>query len=79
LPSELYDVSLGLRWFRPFNVLGLPSLAMPTGFDAQGLPIAGQLVGRPFDEATLFRMGRAFERETGFTGRRPPVHAELAW
>jgi aspartyl-tRNA(Asn)/glutamyl-tRNA(Gln) amidotransferase subunit A len=75
-PGYMKSLSQFARWFRPLNVLGVPGLAMPTGFDAQGLPIAAQLVGRPFDEATLFRMARAFERETGFTGRRPPVHAE---
>ncbi|NBB69851.1 MAG: Asp-tRNA(Asn)/Glu-tRNA(Gln) amidotransferase GatCAB subunit A [Alphaproteobacteria bacterium] len=75
-PGYMTKLSQFARWFRPLNVLGLPALAMPTGFDAQGLPIAGQLVGRPFDEATLLRTARAFERETGFTGRRPPVHAE---
>jgi aspartyl-tRNA(Asn)/glutamyl-tRNA(Gln) amidotransferase subunit A len=76
-PGYLTKLSQFARWFRPFNVLGVPGLAMPTAFDAQGLPIAAQLVGRPFDEATLLRMARAFERETGFTGRKPPVHAEL--
>jgi len=74
-PGYLGTLSQFARWFRPSNVLGLPSLAMPTGFDAQGLPIACQLVGQPFAEATLLRLARAFERETGFTGRRPPVHA----
>jgi aspartyl-tRNA(Asn)/glutamyl-tRNA(Gln) amidotransferase subunit A len=76
-PGYLKSLAQFARWFRPLNVLGLPGLAMPTGFDAQGLPIAAQLAGRPFDEATLLRMARAFERETGFTGRTPPVHAAL--
>jgi aspartyl-tRNA(Asn)/glutamyl-tRNA(Gln) amidotransferase subunit A len=75
-PGYMRALQQFARWFRPLNVLGLPGLAMPTGFDAQGLPIAAQLVGRPFDEATLFRVARAFERETGFSGRKPPVHAE---
>jgi aspartyl-tRNA(Asn)/glutamyl-tRNA(Gln) amidotransferase subunit A len=61
------------RWMRPFNVLGVPSLAMPIGFDGNGMPIGAQLVGRPFDETGLFRLARAFERETGFTGRKPGV------
>lgn len=63
------------RWFRPFNVLGLPTLAMPVGFDGNGMPIAAQLAGHPFAEATVLRLARAFERETGFTGRRPPTSA----
>ncbi|MFP4127207.1 MAG: amidase [Alphaproteobacteria bacterium] len=76
-PGYMTALARFARWFRPLNVLGVPGLAMPTGFDAQGLPIAAQLVGRPFAEATLFRIARAFERETGCTGRRPPVHAEV--
>jgi len=49
---------------RPVNFLGLPGLSMPTGFTAAGLPSSIQFVGRPFDEATLYRFGRAYERET---------------
>ncbi len=65
------------RWFRPFNVTGVPAMSMPIGFDANGMPISAQLVGRPFDEASLFRLARAFERETGFTGRRPEISQTL--
>lgn len=65
------------RWMRPFDVLGVPALAMPIGFDGNGLPIAAQLVARPFDETGLFRLARAFERETGLTGRAPAVSQVL--
>ena len=58
---------------RPWNYLGLPGLSVPCGFTANGLPAAFQLVGRPFDEATLYRAARAYERETGCTSHRPPV------
>ncbi|MCZ6604618.1 MAG: amidase [Alphaproteobacteria bacterium] len=58
---------------RPANFLGLPALSMPAGFTADGLPAAFQLVGRPFDEATLLRAARAFERETGITDKRPKL------
>jgi len=58
---------------RPFNYLGLPALSMPAGFTKNGLPSAVQLIGRPFDEATLYRAARAFERETGCTNNRPPI------
>ena len=51
------------RCTRPFNYLGLPALAMPTGLDACGLPLGFQLVAKPFDEATLLRAARAYERE----------------
>jgi len=60
---------------RPINYLGLPSLSFPGGFTATGLPIGFQLVGRGFDEATLFRAGHAFQRETRWHSRLPPVVA----
>ncbi|MDP6604099.1 MAG: amidase family protein, partial [Rhodospirillales bacterium] len=58
---------------RPFDYLGLPALAIPFGFTGEGLPCGFQLVGRPFDEATLFRAGRAFERGTGCTDPAPAL------
>ena len=45
----------------PTNLNGYPSLAVPCGFTAGGLPVGMQLVGRPFDEATLYRFGHAYE------------------
>jgi aspartyl-tRNA(Asn)/glutamyl-tRNA(Gln) amidotransferase subunit A len=60
---------------RPINFLGLPSLAVPAGFADNGLPVGFQLVGRPFDEATLFRVGDAYQRETGWHLRAPEVVA----
>ena len=58
---------------RPFNYLGLPALSVPAGFTSNGLPTGFQLVGRPFDEATLFRAARAYERETGWSEQAPPT------
>jgi len=59
---------------RPFNFLGLPALSVPCGFTANGLPMAFQLVGRPFDEATLLRTARAYERATVWSTRQPELH-----
>lgn len=59
------------RLCRPFNVLGLPSLSVPCGFDSKGLPLGFQLAGRPFAEATLFALGHAYERETQWHRRAP--------
>lgn len=56
---------------RPANFMGLPALSMPAGFTEDGLPTAFQLIGRPFDEATLLCTARAFERETGITDKGP--------
>lgn len=49
------------RYTRPFNLLGVPVLALPSGISGEGLPIGIQLIGRPWDEATLLRAGRVIE------------------
>lgn len=53
------------------NLAGLPALSLPCGF-ADGMPIAIQLVGRPFSENTLLKIGREFQNRTDFHKRRPP-------
>jgi len=55
----------------PFNVTGSPALALPIGFSASGLPLGAQIVGRPFDEPTVFRIGHAFEAAMGLGDIRP--------
>jgi aspartyl-tRNA(Asn)/glutamyl-tRNA(Gln) amidotransferase subunit A len=53
------------------NMAGLPGIAVPAGRDAQGLPLGLQLIGRPFDEETLFALGHAIEQAAGrFTPER---------
>ena len=47
------------------NMAGLPAIAVPAGLDASGLPLALQLIGKPFDEATLFRAGQVIEDAAG--------------
>jgi aspartyl-tRNA(Asn)/glutamyl-tRNA(Gln) amidotransferase subunit A len=59
------------RFTRPINYLGLPSLAVPAGFTAKGLPVGMQLIGRAFDEATLLQIGAAFQRATNFHDKVP--------
>jgi aspartyl-tRNA(Asn)/glutamyl-tRNA(Gln) amidotransferase subunit A len=59
------------RFTRPVNYLGLPSLAIPCGFTRGGLPVGMQLIGRSFDEATLLRIGAAFQRATDFHEKLP--------
>jgi aspartyl-tRNA(Asn)/glutamyl-tRNA(Gln) amidotransferase subunit A len=49
----------------PVNMAGLPGISVPAGLDAQGLPLGLQLIGRPFDEETLFSLGRVIERAAG--------------
>ena len=50
------------RLTRPFNGLGLPALALPCGALSDSRPLALQIVGRPFDEATVLRLGHAYQR-----------------
>lgn len=57
----------------PLNVTGNPAMTMPCGFSASGLPLSMQLIGRAFDEATVFRLGHAYEQAAGWTARRPPL------
>jgi aspartyl-tRNA(Asn)/glutamyl-tRNA(Gln) amidotransferase subunit A len=47
------------------NMAGLPGIAVPAGLDSQGLPLALQLIGRPFDEETLFSLGHVIEQAAG--------------
>jgi aspartyl-tRNA(Asn)/glutamyl-tRNA(Gln) amidotransferase subunit A len=61
------------RFTRPVNYLGVPSLAIPSGFSKAGLPVGMQLIGRSFDEAMLLRIGAAFQRATDFHDRRPDL------
>jgi aspartyl-tRNA(Asn)/glutamyl-tRNA(Gln) amidotransferase subunit A len=62
-----------IRLTRPFNFSGHPACALPCGFTPAGLPIGMQLVGRPFDEATVLRVADAYQRITDWHGRRPPL------
>ncbi|MBX5453105.1 MAG: Asp-tRNA(Asn)/Glu-tRNA(Gln) amidotransferase subunit GatA [Acidobacteriia bacterium] len=51
----------------PASMAGLPAISVPAGLDAQGLPLGLQLIGRPFDEETVFAVAAALERAAGFT------------
>ncbi len=51
----------------PANMAGTPGLSVPAGLDAQGLPLGLQVLGRPFDEETVFAVGAALERAAGFS------------
>jgi aspartyl-tRNA(Asn)/glutamyl-tRNA(Gln) amidotransferase subunit A len=57
----------------PFNITGLPTLALPCGFSPAGLPLSLQLSGRPFAEETVLRLGHAYEQATPWHTRRPQV------
>jgi aspartyl-tRNA(Asn)/glutamyl-tRNA(Gln) amidotransferase subunit A len=57
----------------PFNVAGYPAISVCSGFGADGLPVAIQLVAKPFQEPALFRVADAFEKATPFRDRRPAL------
>ena len=74
-PDLLPMLASFTRFTRPINYLGLPSLSVPAGFTKAGMPCGFQLVGRPFAEALLCRVGRAYERETQWFKQAPPTAA----
>lgn len=57
----------------PFNLTGLPTLSVPCGFSDNDLPIALQLVGKPFDELTILRAGYAYQQHMKWYERTPPI------
>jgi aspartyl-tRNA(Asn)/glutamyl-tRNA(Gln) amidotransferase subunit A len=55
------------------SLAGLPALSLPVGFDPDGMPVGMQIIGRPFDEGTLFRIGHAYQGETDWHTRAPKL------
>lgn len=55
----------------PVNLAGVPGISVPCGFSSEGLPIGLQLIGKPFDEATVLRAAHVFEQATDFHKRKP--------
>jgi aspartyl-tRNA(Asn)/glutamyl-tRNA(Gln) amidotransferase subunit A len=60
------------RYCPPFNITGMPAVAIPNGFSRDGLPLGFQIGGRLLDDATVLRAARAYERVTDWHTRRPP-------
>jgi aspartyl-tRNA(Asn)/glutamyl-tRNA(Gln) amidotransferase subunit A len=59
--------------FTPSNVTAGPALELPCGFSKSGLPLGMQVIGRPFDEATVLRAGYAYEQAAGWHARHPQL------
>jgi aspartyl-tRNA(Asn)/glutamyl-tRNA(Gln) amidotransferase subunit A len=57
----------------PFSVANTPTIAVPMGFSAAGLPLSIQIAGRPYDEATVLRVAEAYERSTDWKRRHPDL------
>ena len=62
----------------PWNLAGLPALAVPCGFSSSGLPLSMQIIGKPFAEGTLLKVADAYQRQTDWHLRVPPVHTAVA-
>jgi len=61
--SDIYTISI--------NLAGLPALSLPCSFDQDGMPIGMQIIGKPFDEATILRLAHAYEQATEWHKRKP--------
>ena len=57
----------------PFNVTGSPAISVCCGYTEAGLPLAFQLAGKPFDEATVLKVAHAYERATTWRSVRPQL------
>ena len=68
---------LGMSRFYPYcvpwNHLGNPAMAVPAGFDADGMPLSVQVIGRPGGEATLLSLAAQLEAERPWAEKRPPI------
>jgi aspartyl-tRNA(Asn)/glutamyl-tRNA(Gln) amidotransferase subunit A len=72
--KRLGQVSYMGQW----NLTGLPAMSVPSGFHSNGLPLAVQIVGRPFAEATVLRVADALQRQTDWHLAAPPVETLVA-
>ncbi|MDA0662012.1 MAG: amidase [Proteobacteria bacterium] len=57
----------------PFNLTGVPAIAVPTGLSNSGLPLSMQIVGKPFDESRVYQVAHAYEQATGFGAQIPEL------
>ncbi|MCC7107244.1 MAG: amidase [Chloroflexi bacterium] len=72
--GQVFPTRLGLtRLTRPISVLGLPAIAVPCGFDRDGLPTSVQLVGASFADATVLRAAYHYQQITDWHTRQPPI------
>jgi len=71
--STLLAVAQRVPYQQIWNLTGQPAAAVPWDFDGDGLPLAIQLVGRPYDEATLLSLSAQIEAARPWAHRRPPV------
>jgi aspartyl-tRNA(Asn)/glutamyl-tRNA(Gln) amidotransferase subunit A len=80
MPYPAVRIGAGLpmdatRFTYPFNLAGLPSLALPCGFSAEGLPLGVQIAAPAWQEALTLRVGHGYQQATDWHKQRPPVQA----
>jgi aspartyl-tRNA(Asn)/glutamyl-tRNA(Gln) amidotransferase subunit A len=63
--SDIFTISV--------NLAGVPAISVPCGFTSQNLPVGLQLIGKHFDEGTLFNVAYAYEQTTNWNSRRPTL------
>ena len=81
VPSEAPRIDTGSKFATldrpsltmPFNVTGSPAMSVCCGFGDSGLPLSFQIAGKRFADATVLRLGHAYEQETPWRVRRPPL------
>lgn len=71
--SDPLAMYLGDIYTVMINISGLPSLALPCGFDSNNMPVGMQLIGKPFDEKTVLSAGYAFQNVTDFHKKKPSL------
>ena len=71
--SDPLAMYLGDIYTVMINISGLPSLALPCGFDSNNMPVGMQLIGKPFDEKTVLSVGYAFQNVTDFHKKKPSL------
>lgn len=69
--SDPLAMYLGDIYTVMINIAGLPSLALPCGFDKENMPIGMQLIGRPFEEGTILSAGNAYQGITDYHKKKP--------
>jgi amidase len=66
-------VAARLRYTAPFDLSGHPTLTLPGGMTAEGVPVGFQIVGKAFDEAPILAAGHAYQQQTDWHLKRPPL------
>jgi aspartyl-tRNA(Asn)/glutamyl-tRNA(Gln) amidotransferase subunit A len=69
--SDIYTIPVNLAGTIPVNLAGTCAMSLPCGFSTDERPIGLQLIGKPFDEATLLRTAHAYEQATEWHKRKP--------